>query len=113
MKYDIAVITAVLVSTVLIGASYLDSERTARHAVTVRATVASLSIQRLAPEIAACDSFRGRFNARDRRMIYCAEVIRAMDAQPLQTVVIRRLDMIPAPFLPRPTLQRFPALMHG
>jgi hypothetical protein len=41
MKYDIAVIASTLMVTVLIGASYLDSERTAQHVVTVRATVSS------------------------------------------------------------------------
>jgi hypothetical protein len=110
MKYDIAVISSILSAAILIGAGYVDSERTARNAVTIRAAVSTLSIQQLAPEIAACDSFRGSRKSRDPQMVYCAEVIRAMDTQPLQAVVIRPFEMIiPAPALPRPKLQKFPA----
>jgi hypothetical protein len=106
MKYDIAIIASILMVTVLIGVSYLDSERTDQHVVTVRATVSSLSVQQLAPEVRACDRFRGRYRSREPRIVYCAEVTRAMDSQPLQAVVIRRDFRVPAPHLQRPMLQK-------
>jgi hypothetical protein len=108
VKYDIAVIASVLLAAVLIGATYVDSERTARSAVIARATVSRLSIQRLAPEIATCDSLRGHLHSRDPRLVYCTEVIRAMDTQPLQAVVIapkfEDVESFPAPSLPWPKL---------
>ncbi len=82
---------AVILAVVLIGDGYLRTRRATLHAQKVQSAVSSMTIQELARRVRECEPTDGRGGpARQApakaEAAYCEEVMRRIDAQPLQIV---------------------------
>jgi len=69
-----------MLAVLLIGDGYLRTRRVSEHAGMVKTAVSAMSIQELARRVQECDEGVKHDAA------YCAEVIRRIEAQPLQIV---------------------------
>jgi hypothetical protein len=89
-KTTIAVMVLVFVVAVVLGDGYLKTRRADQHALKLKASVSSLSIQELARRTQECDSSQLLSAPVKHDAAYCAEVMRAIDDRPLEIVDIRR-----------------------
>lgn len=89
MKFRAVAAVSLILGASLIVDGYLNSRR-AEHRIAVRTTtLKAMNIQELAARVRECDPPEGTAPS-NRDADYCAEVMRAIEAQPLQAVRIER-----------------------
>jgi hypothetical protein len=93
----LAVIGAVLLAGIVIGDGYVKTRHAEQSTSTLRATIAAMSIQRLAAELRDCDPPPGSGQAVKRDAAYCAEVMRVIEDRPLQAVDTEHRSPPPRP----------------
>jgi hypothetical protein len=90
MKYTVAMSVLAALAILVVGAGEVQTRRAAQHTLMLRTTVSMLSLQQLAVDLRECDPPRWPGEHLNRDTAFCTEVTRALDAQPLQAVEIRR-----------------------
>jgi hypothetical protein len=96
MKYQIAVIALVILCALVMGDGYLKSRHARQAVMTLKASVAAMSIQELARSSQECDSPPRTGQPVKHDAAYCAEVWRVIEDQPLQAVEVTRSPVTPS-----------------
>ncbi len=89
MKYKIMMAAAAILAVIFMGDGYLRTRRVDQKTGALRTAVSAMSIQELAKASEECDAAQAG-GAVKRDAVYCAEVYRAIEDQPLQIVVTPR-----------------------
>ena len=95
MRYRVAVIVVVILSAITIADCYLRTRQAHQRQVTLKASVAGMSIQQFARLSAECDSVQSPGAQVTHDTGYCTEVWREIEARPLQAVKVPRLTTVP------------------
>lgn len=85
-KYIIAVIVLAVLVAVAIGDAYFKTKRTERNTVTLKSSIATMSIQELSGRSKECDESRAARESGKGDSDYCTAVWREIEARPLQIV---------------------------
>ena len=88
MKYKLTVVAVVILAAIVIGDGYLRTRQANQRQVTLKASVAGMSIQQLARLSAECDRSQSPGAPVTHDASYCAEVWREIEARPLQAVKV-------------------------
>ncbi len=86
MKYKVAVVAVVILAAIFMGDGYLRTRRADQKTTALKTAVSTLSIQQLARASEECDSAQLPDGEVKHDVAYCAEVYRAIEAEPLQIV---------------------------
>jgi hypothetical protein len=86
LKYKVMVVAAAILAVVVAGDGYLRTRRADQKASGLKTTVSAMSIQQLARASEECDSPQSPGAPAKHDAAYCAEVFRAIEAEPLQIV---------------------------
>ena len=109
MKYTQATLVLLVLGVMVVGAGELHKRSTARDRLALRSMLATLNVQQLARRAEPCQPSNPHipWTAWEAAKIlpdpvYCAEVMRAVNAQPMQVVEIPQIPfdsfrVIPAP----------------
>jgi len=95
MKYKVTVVAVVILAVIVIGDGYLRTRQANQREVTLKASVAGMSIQQLARLSAECDSAQSPGAPVTHDAGYCAEVWREIEARPLQAVKVPMTTTVP------------------
>ncbi len=106
MKYTVAMVVLVTLGAIVIGDGYVRTVRAEQHMLLLRAALSKLSVQQLAAQSGECLSRPGGRGPANHDAAYCAEVVQALSAKPLEGFVIhRRAEVLNSP-APTPKLQK-------
>jgi len=98
MKYTVAMVVLVTLGAMVIGDGYVKSVRAEQHTLLLRASLSKLSVQQLAARSGECFSRPGNRGPINHDAAYCAEVVQALSAKPLEGFVIhRRAEVLNTP----------------
>jgi hypothetical protein len=103
MKYTVATIVLVTLGAIVIGDGYIKSVRAEQHTLVLRAALSKMSVQQLAARSWECSSQLGARSPANHDTAYCAEVVQALSAKPLEGFVIVPREMVL--YTPMPTLK--------
>ncbi len=88
MKYKVAVVALVILVISVMGDGYLRTRQADQREVTLKRSVAAMSIQQLARLSAECDAAQSPGAPVAHTAQYCAEVWREIEDRPLQAVKV-------------------------
>jgi hypothetical protein len=83
------VVAVAIVAAIFMGDGYLRTRRADQHTSVLKSKVSAMSIQELARASAECDSEKSPDVQAKQDAGYCAEVFRAIEAEPLQIVEMK------------------------
>jgi hypothetical protein len=86
LKYKVMVVAVAILAIIVVGDGYLRTRRADQKAVGLRSAVSAMSIQQLARASEECDSTQSPGAPPKHDPGYCAEVFRAIEAEPLHMV---------------------------
>ena len=86
IKYQVMVAAVVVLALIVIGDGYLRTRRADQNTSVLKSRVSAMSIQQLARASEECDSAQSPGGEVKHEAAYCAEVFRAIEAEPLQIV---------------------------
>ena len=89
MKYKVTIVAAAILAVIFMGDGYLRTRHADQKTGALRTAVSTMSIQELAKASEECDAAHAG-GAVKHDAVYCAEVYRVIEDQPLQIVVTPR-----------------------
>ncbi len=89
IRFRAVAAVSLVLCAILIGNGFLNSRRVEHRAAARTTTLRAMNIQQLAARMRECDPPDGSAPI-NRDADFCAEVMRAIEAQPLQAVRIER-----------------------
>jgi hypothetical protein len=106
MKYTVAMVVLMTLGAIVIGDGYVKSVRAEQHTLLLRASLSKLSVQQLAARSGECLSGPGDRGPANHDVAYCAEVVQALSAKPLEGFVILHRSAVQNIATPAPKLQK-------
>jgi hypothetical protein len=98
VKYRVAIIVSLVLAAILVADGFIRTSRTRHHVSVVKTNVGAMSEHELTAAVRECDPPEGSGEKAKHDGDFCAEVTRALDAQPLQiTTLVEPTDAIPLP----------------
>jgi hypothetical protein len=82
----VTVVAVVILAAIFMGDGYLKTRRADEKTSALKTAVSGMSIQQLARASEECDPAQSSGGAVKHDAAYCAEVFRAIEAEPLQIV---------------------------
>ena len=86
LKYKVTVVVGAILAVIIVGDGYLRTRHADQKASGLKSEVSAMSIQQLARASEECDSAQSSGAPPKHDEAYCAEVFRAIEAEPLQIV---------------------------
>jgi hypothetical protein len=88
MRYKATVVAVMIAAALFLGDGYLRMRQADHKTSVLRSNISAMSIQQLARASQECDSAQSPAGHAKYDAIYCAEVYRVIEAEPLQIVTV-------------------------
>jgi hypothetical protein len=98
LQYRVAIIVSVVLGAAIVADGIVRTSRARLHVSTVKTNVSTMSQRQLAAGVRECDA-QGSGERTKHDADFCAEVARALDAEPLQIVQMPQTISMPDPHL--------------